>query len=581
MRIGLCIMLLLLTLCQMSLAQTTLTSGKLSVSLTPDEGVTAITFDGQPVLIGSSTHFAGSLFTLLRNTPTHDWNWPANRDTQHYAPSVGKLVDKVGHWKPHKTKVIRSDSDRYVVEHHFEQNVTVTFDHQLIGPDLILNITVNNQSPDSFQLDDWMLFFVKPKGPAKITHRMGSYYPAGDVYSPVTTISSNTWGLGINWVEHDLRPVEIIVNPRERYKDYQLRCWLKNSPIPSGASSRYTMVLRIGDQPGDWKYLLEPYRKWFAEYFGPVRYSMDFRVKAGVSCCSVENVSPSNPLGLYGQMDRQGWLPYLKQRVGHLRNFNTGQVLIWGATGISSRGVNYRPDFDVLPPVLQNGLDQLKPFFHALGDKQFGFFSRPNTIAYQKSFDTDGDVAFNPQDLRQVRMADARYDNLRAIGATAFYLDTYGADWGNFPDAAKASVFYLKHLREKLGPDTLLVTEFGFDAFSVYVSIWPNIQDESGHKPYGEITRWLVPGSVDFCRVLNVSGAKRVWEQGAVPMVNDFMVNGELMQVQDQFVNPDGTSKVRSDCLVPANKPVLLAPMLPANKTPPAQKQAPVESLFK
>ena len=114
--------LIILLLCSVTAsAQTTLTSGKLEVTFTPQQGMTQVQLDGRTVMTGSSTHFAGSLFTLLRNTPTRDWNWPDRRDTPHYAPSIGRLVDKVGHWKKPKIRVIESAAGRYAVEHRFEQ----------------------------------------------------------------------------------------------------------------------------------------------------------------------------------------------------------------------------------------------------------------------------------------------------------------------------------------------------------------------------------------------------------------------------------------------------------------------------
>jgi hypothetical protein len=341
------------------------------------------------------------------------------------------------------------------------------------------------------------------------------------------------------------------------------------------------VVLRIDDTPGNWKHLLEPYRRWFNDYFGPVQYSMDFRIKVGVFCAAVENVNPGNPMGYYGKLDRLGWLPYLNEHVGHLRKYNTGQILIWAATGINARGVNYRPDFDVMPPILEEGLAQLPAFFQSLGNKQFGFFARPNTIAYQQTNAKDSDVSFNPLDPMHLKMTDRRYQHLLKAGATAFYLDTYGADWGCFPDSAKGSVFYLKHLRELAGPDALLVTEFGFDAYHVYASIWPNMHDKSGHIPYGEYARWLVPGSVDFCRIFDMARAQRVWEEGAVPMVSDYMVNYELMQLQAKYVNADGSSRVRQDCRPYAKQSSIMPALLPQKNTEPVKPTDSVDSLFK
>ena len=576
--VGLIVLLMITSICS---AKTTISAGKLQAVVSPEKGVTQLKLNGKIVMTGSSTHAQGALFTLLRNTPTRDWEWPANRDTPHYAPSIGKLVDKIGQWKKHTIHVLKSQADRYVIEHRYQAGVNITYDHHLVGPDLKLKITIDNKTADNFQLHDWLLFFFKTQTPAKLSHQMGSYYPAGDVYSPVTMISDRNWGVGINYIEHDFRPLEIRLDAMRAANTWQLKTWLKNSPIAAGSQRSYTMIMRVDDTPGDWKHLLLPYKKWFNDYLGPVRYSMDFRVKAGVFCGSLEGMSPTNPRGFYGQLDRQGWQPFINQRVGHLRKYNTGEILIWGATGISKRGVNYRPEFDVFPKILEDGLPQLKTYFQQLGNKRYGFFARPNTIAYQRSNAQDADVSFNPLDARHVRMADRRYENLLKAGATAFYMDTYGADWGCFPDSAKASVFYLKHLREKVGPDVLLVTEFGFDAFHVFAPIWPNRKDKLGHLPYGQYARWLVKGSVDFCRVDSVAGARRVWEKGAVPMLNDFAINNELMQLQKQFVNSDGSSKARNDCLVPVRLPTQNPRGLPSQKVAPLESIDRVDSLFK
>jgi hypothetical protein len=562
-------------------AQTQLTSGKVSATFSPDAGLTELKFDGRTVMTGSSTHFVGSQFTMMRDVQTHDWNWPSNRTTPHYAVENGKLIGKIGHWKEHTTKLLHSDKTRYTIEQQFDLGINVIFDHVLSDSDLTLTITIDNQTPDQYQLDDWLLYLVKPQGAANVTHRMGRYYPAGDNYSPVSTISDRHWGMGISYIKHDLRPLMIRLNPRQQYNDYQFECWLKDSPIPAGARSSYTLVLRLADKPGDWKTLLEPYRAWFNSYYGNAKYRSDFRLKVGVFCCRLEGISPSNPRGYYHQLDHTGWIPFLRKQVGHLSKYNTGEVIIWGATGISERGVNYRPEFDVMPPVLEQSLNHLAPFFQSLGNKRFGFFARPNTIAYQKTWAEDADVSFNPFDPKQVKMADSRYDTFTNIGASAFYMDTYGADWGSFPGGAKGSAFYLKHLREKLGPDALVVTEFGFDVYSVYAMIWPNASDKLGKLPIGEFAQWLVPGSVEFCRAYSVEGVERAWQLGAVPMVNDFSVNTELMQIQSRYVNPDGSSKVRGDCQSPMNQAGVLPITLPQQKTGPAIQTSPVESLFR
>jgi hypothetical protein len=112
-------------------------------------------------------------------------------------------------------------------------------------------------------------------------------------------------------------------------------------------------------------------------------------------------------------------------------------------------------------------------------------------------------------------------------------------------------VHSIKQMRKLAGEDCLLITEHGFDATHVFAAIWPSGEDEMGKRPLGAYARWLAPGTVEVCRVKDVRGAHRAWENGGVPIVNDSDVTRELMQLQAQFVNADHSSRTRPDSRAP------------------------------
>ncbi len=562
----------------------TLQSGDLTATCDPQQGITQLKRNGQILLTGSTTAVFGHQFTLTRNVPDRDWNWPANKDTCHFAPSVGRLIARLGNRSKHTTEVLTAQTDRYTIRHTYHNGITLIFDHQLQNADMTLKITLENNTQDLFQLHDWLALDLHFDNKPKITQKMSSYYPAAEVYSPVTALWDNQQGIGINWIKHDFRPVEIRLHPRPRNNprklspqntsskqnpskyQYHLKTWMKNAPVEAGGRASHTMVLRTGST--DWKKLLLPYKKWFNQYLGPVQYNPDFRVKVATFCSNSSLITPTNSQGMRQGLDRQGWQAFLNKRLGHLQTYNVGHTLIWGATGASSRGVNYRPEFDVFPPVMTQGMPQLRDFFTQLGHKKFGFFARPNTLAYRKSWSKDADVEFHAVDPQHARMADTRFKKLIDQGATAFYLDTYGSATGCTPGSARATVFYLKRLRELAGPEKLIVTEHGFDGYHIFAAIWPVGKDKLGKKPLGAFARWLTLGSVEICRVHNIQGAQRTWVQGGIPILNDVSINAALMQMQKQYVNPDGSSRVRKDCLPPLN--VATSPLAPAHPTPQA-----------
>lgn len=233
-----------------------------------------------------------------------------------------------------------------------------------------------------------------------------------------------------------------------------------------------------------------------------------------------------------GDLAGGGWSETLASLVNLPAGFS--HLVFWPATA-DKRGGNYRPEFDVLPPAVENSWDLLRQFA-ADRQLQLGWFSRPSGIAYRKTWDADAIVPFNASDPAHVAMCDARFDRMQALGCTAYYLDTYGASG----DAS-----YLKHLRDRYGRRLLLITEGGFDVQHVYAAQWPNAQD--GKRPLGEYARWLMPGTFEVCRCFSLDGAKRAWAEGGVPIVSTSLVNADLMAAQAQVVNADGSSKVRSD----------------------------------
>lgn len=546
---------------------------QLTATFDENWGVTEVRLNGNVVMTGATTEMAGYSYSLNKDTgyaTPRDWNWPTGKSGCYFGPAVGELYTYRGHhaWSTNvidTEQIYTGDPNHFITRHTFATTV-ITYDHVIDGNNLIITATVDNAGKDYyFQLNEWMYLNCKFASTPTFNMTMTEFYPSPDAYSPVTAASDNTWGVGVNVIEHNSNPVLIrFWNDSSSAYRKNMMLWMKNSPSPPGGSMSYKVVLRFDETPGVWQNLLAPYKTWFNDFYGPVRYSVDFRIHVMSTCAALELQTPSNPYGFRDGMDVSGWSPFLGNRLSHLNTKNVGPVIFWAVTGISPRGANYRPDFNVFPEVINNDWNTLTTFMQNLGDKRFGLFARPNEIAYQRQTPTaqnpesDATVPFSPRDYRHIQMCDGRFNDLIDRGAVAFYLDTYGSAIGCYPGSAEGQVFYLKHLRQLVGQDVILIPEFGFDAIHVFAPIWTKNSDNMGHKPLGGFSRWLISGASEICRVFAedpnypydaLDGAERAWLGGAVPLAGDSLITNAMMSLQNQYVNTDGTSKVRSDCI--------------------------------
>lgn len=538
----------------------TITSGNLAVSFTPEEGMTSVSLDGKPIWSGSSASVTGQWMTLVRDVPTQKSDPTPVKNSDVPIPIIWGLVKEINSAQPHTPEVVAATTDRYTVRHTYADGLAITFDHEVKGPDITCRITVDNDGRDYFQLNTWMAG-SKFEFSGKTEQFQGTwgFYPGATTYSPVVCLWDDKAGVGVNWIEHRLRPISIEVNKEDtpdRAVSFKL-CDYKGhghyTPVEAGGRTRYAVTYRIDSTPKDWKNLLTPYKTWFNSYFGPCKYNMDFRVKLLQMPSNASLCSPTNPYGTRGKIDSEGWGTYIKERMEGIRKYPgvASHVIFWSILA-DPRGMNYRPDFNVIPPITRETMPLLRQFCRE-NNMGFGWFARPNEIAFKETWTQDSGAGWNMLDAWSIRMADLRYKDVLSWGCTAFYMDTYGGHVGISPNDGEANVMFLKHLRETTGPDCFTFIEHGSDAQHVYAAIWPWGGDKLGKAPLGDYARWLTPGTVEICRVTNLEGAKRAWEGGAVPAGID--LSDELVALQKQYVNADWTSRVRPDCK-PAKSPV-------------------------
>ena len=230
-------------------------------------------------------------------------------------------------------------------------------------------------------------------------------------------------------------------------------------------------------------------------------------------------------------------------------------VITWALGGWNQRGAMYRPDFDVLPPEVEQNLPILNNEFKGAG-LRLGACARPGELVVPIDSGRDTTALINPDDPQQVATMWSRFNRMIERGFSVFYCDSFGASIGD----VKAMRFY----REKMGPNVETFVEHPVDAILPYSGAYMELTyDEKGHRyrlswgldDFWEIAQWLVPGVQAACvSRVNESQLPAGFERPyhymmrhhLTPIVQDYLVRKEAAELKadcDEFLSDPSTWK--------------------------------------
>ena len=173
----------------------------------------------------------------------------------------------------------------------------------------------------------------------------GLPYPQ-ELYSPVILLSDERYTVGISLLYsaaeylHPVTTHTFSVGGRpESDRSWSSGFHLRGD-LPPGQTRQYTLALRLmatdPSEPNGWVRTLTPYRDFFRQAYGTMRYTPDRRPVLAVHMSSPQLCKPSNPRGwvedtrrpdLYGWDGWVNWIPREMTRLGFDR------VMIWAASG--------------------------------------------------------------------------------------------------------------------------------------------------------------------------------------------------------------------------------------------------------
>ena len=333
------------------------------------------------------------------------------------------------------------------------------------------------------------------------------------------------------------------------------------SPVSPRGAATFDFILRVSPDR-DWKHLLENYREHFQKTFGPVRYKLDARfIGTDYLNGDLPAISPTNPYGFLSGARRidtvMGAQAFCSSTIPALKQANGQGMIVWGLGGADPRGGMYRPDFDILPPEVEENWRSISERFKAAGLK-LGVATRPNNMAVRLDWKSDEITSINPDDPSHRDILWRRFSGMIGRGCSLFYLDSFGDSLGD--------VKLMRFLREKLGPNVLTFVEHQCDAIMPYSGAYTETTFTAGAdgKPgnyrlwAGEenwkFYQWLCPGSQMSARLLEVHGKippdeePNAWyfARRITPLIpsGDFRARlWDMKQLQDGYVTQDGQWK--------------------------------------
>lgn len=198
-----------------------------------------------------------------------------------------------------------------------------------------------------------------------------------------------------------------------------------------GETRTYTVSVRVTEDPNNWITTLTPYRDYFQQMYGRVKYDRDTRPVQAVTMAVPEFISENNPSGWSFNTSRRpdvfGFGPWSKA----LRGENGWpRVMLWKPTGQykNNRQNNFPPQFTsrwMEDPKLATALDPSEglPAIAASGRQLGLWWGRACQIARQ--WDDPELENFNPSDAQHRALAFKELDLAVQAGATVIGLDTF------------------------------------------------------------------------------------------------------------------------------------------------------------
>lgn len=356
-------------------------------------------------------------------------------------------------------------------------------------------------------------------------------YP-NDTYSPVNLFGDNRHVMGISLIA----PLVEYNQALHTYlrKSASGNVWESgfelNSKIPPGQVREFRIAVRIATPEEHPLSTLLPYRDYFHQTYGPVRYERDTRVVFGDNYAAHEHVTSTNPRGF-----RPGHRPDLNGFSGAVRKVRrelaqTGmqRLMMWNVSGIYRENTNMN-----FPFTMMTGLDGIPAAAGTLSlyrqlqqdNIQYGFWWGHST-KIMEGWDTGVSRMLNPNNPRDVAAGYAELDRAVEAGATLIGLDAFVME-------RPGDLYNWLRMMQQRAPQVRFVTEQM--ASDIIHSLAPTYTDNirvtgrhewadmlnPGHEIWAGVMQWPnpLPGTTQVSPAQKAAEITRLARFGYVPLI--------------------------------------------------------------
>lgn len=304
----------------------------------------------------------------------------------------------------------------------------------------------------------------------------GANYP-GALYSPAAVVHSGSDTIGMA-LHYDVRKyrhgVFIRVESPGGIYDHDGRNWQvrfnlargDNDPggrLDPGEQRVYRLSVRTfhGDR-SEWVRTLVPYRDFFRQTYGPVRYQRDPRPVRGAELAQVAHTSPQNPRGFLGGENRPDLVGF-QPVVDMMRDFErTGfrRIMIWSPSGVNRVNLdgNYPFNFTTgwqSSARLRESVGLLRNY--GAGSSDFGLWWGNSSFVMPREWDVPGRAPFDIRNPQHVERAREELNAARATNVTTIGLDAMSSmpAWDAYEWVLQLQSEYpeMRFIFETLSPD--------------------------------------------------------------------------------------------------------------------------------
>lgn len=304
----------------------------------------------------------------------------------------------------------------------------------------------------------------------------GANYP-GALYSPVAVIQSGNDTIGFS-LQYDVREYKHgvfirVESPGGIYdhggRNWQVRFQIARGDediggrLEPGESRQYTLSVRSHHGKRDeWVRTLIPYREFFRETYGPVRYERDPRPVRGVELAQVPLASVQNPRGFLGQNERPdivGFAPVVRQLV-EFERAGYERVMVWSPSGVNrinklgNYPFNFTTGWESIPR-----LRDTKILLREYGSRpsDFGLWWGNSSYVMPTEWDVPERTRLDINDPNHVRRAREELNAALSVNATTIGLDAMSSlpAWDAYEWVLQLQDEYpdLRFIFETLSPD--------------------------------------------------------------------------------------------------------------------------------